>query len=296
VDERNSTLVLDPATLGKALTALSREIQTGQRWMPTNSANKIFLDWYYANWEGVEALQGLKVKTARQAAPLNSFLEDNGFQPMFREISPGGVGACAVIDMLVEWAVQATLTKFDIWADDYASHLRYTAFEVPLQGIEIFDLDATSEKLVKINTADGGALWLLMTVRPTHPTDFIMSAVLAMAARRPADTTWIKSVIVPTIEIDAIGDLSWMLGVSSGDHSIDQAFQLTKLRINHEGARVKAASGLSTTRGGPSAPQPLIFNRPFTGWVTQSGSELPIAVFYAGRGSWKKPGGALADL
>lgn len=298
-NETNDTVVLDPATMAKALTALGKAIGSQDVWRPVaddQTEQKFFLNWFgrYASY--VEMLAGLNIETATTADPLNKFLVDNGFEPKFREISQGGVGACAILDMLVEWAAEATLTSFRLYAPDYKSLNDYTAFEMPMTGVEIFDVNFSKEKLVKINTKDGGALWLVMNDRPDHPLSMLQTTSAAMASRQPADTTWVKSVIVPTIEIDTEADLSWMLGARFGSHIIDQAFQLVKMRINHEGARVKTATGFGTMRGGPRMPQPLTFNRPFTGWFTQPGSEVPIAVFYCDTDSWKAPAGSLTDL
>jgi len=114
----------------------------------------------------------------------------------------------------------------------------------------------------------------------------------AMASKTHADRTWIDGAIVPMVDISTNVPLEWMLGAVCGGQSIDQAFQQFRIRMNEQGARAKVATGFAT-RG--MSPRPVTFDRPFAGWFTQSGSELPIALFYAAQDSWKAAG-SLNDL
>lgn len=295
------TLVLDTATMAKALTRLSHEIGSSQ-WAPVSDpANgdlqRRLLGWYGRNRDGVEALSGLRTEASRNAGPLNKFLTDNGFPPMFREISAGGVGVAAILDMLVQWAVEASITsitRFDSSAGFQA--FEHRAFEIPKSGAQFFTVPGQENPLVRLATKGGGAVWLMMASRPVDGLTLAETAVQAMADRQPADATWWSSVQIPTLEIDATVQLDWMLGLSAGDHFIAQAFQLLKLRMSEQGARVKVATGLATERSASRAPKPLTFDKPFIGWFTQSGSSIPIAAFYADYDSWQEPGGDLEDL
>lgn len=322
--ENSGTLVLDPATMAKTLTRLRKEIGNGKSWKAGEEAHPNYplqerlLKWYDQNWDKVEMLEGLKTEASTSDKVLNQFLTDNGFEPMFRPIPPGCWGAAAILDMLVSWAVKASLTSLTTLNADY-SRTEHTAFEIPEQGFEIFDVLGQPYQLVKIHTLEqpkdasrlvvrsqggtqglpaagkkGGAVWLIMADRPQHGLDLVDLAVKSMATRTPADSEWISSVVVPTLEIDAKVNLDWMLGVHAGSQLIDQAFQIFKLRMNQEGARVKAATGFATRES--LAPKPLLFDSPFTGWFTQADSEIPIAAFYADEDSWKFSGKTLEDM
>lgn len=294
-----STIVLDPATLSKALTRLGQTIGSDSWTAMTYESSgrgalqRRFLDWYGQYRYAVEGLSGLETEASTSAGILNKFLVENGFAPLFREISDGGVGVAAILDMLVRWAVEAritTIARYD------ASRYEHRAFEIPKAGAEFFNVPGEEQPLVRLATKDGGGVWLMMTSGPTDGMWLVEAAAFAMANYRPADDKWWSSVQVPTLEIDTEVSLDWMLGLSAGDHIIDQAFQIFKLRMNEEGARVKVATGLATMRGGPRLPKPLVFNRPFIGWFTQPGSSIPMAVFYAHHDSWQAPGGDLEDL
>lgn len=276
------TVTFDPATLGKAFIELTQA--TGnQPWLPGTAEAADFLETCGANAYNINALSGLKAKVANTAEPLNAFLEANGFAPMFREIDPGGMGACAILKMAVKWAAMAARTTLT------AGGVQYHAFELPWEGVEVFDLSFSHEPLVKLDTKDGGALWLVMNDRPAHPVDLIRVAGTAMAGRRSADMAMVSSVVVPAVSIDAQADLSWLLGMQTKHrppHIIDQAFQAIKVGVDWEGATVETATGLATTRG-LVQPRPLVIDRPFAMWFTQKANLFPVATCYVDTDSWR---------
>jgi hypothetical protein len=208
---------------------------------------------------------------------------------MFRQIPKGGVGACAILKMAVKWAVEASQTTIEAngastgydWAD-------YKAFSLPISGAEVFSVVGRSPNLVKLNTKDGGGVWLLMMDRPKHDLDLMDAAVLAMASREVTDTAYITSIVAPTVKLKSSKQLDWMLGVTSGDHVIEQAFQLIELGMDETGAFVEAAAGFGTTRSVSRRPEPLVFDQPFACWFTQPGSEIPIAPLYADVSTWTR--------
>ena len=299
VNTRTGTLVFDPATLSQALSALEArisgqfELVSGDDADPMSTITQAtYLTWHRSRASDVARLTHMLTEVSTDAAPLNSFLARHGFDPMFHEIPQGGLGAAAILDMLVEWAVPASVSRLS------SLGTVYRAFEIPSSGIDVFTYPHSEELLVKLDTTDGGAVWLSMIDRPAMPAfDMLRFADSRMRNRDEVSQfrAQIKSVIIPTLEISQEADLSWMLGAHNGDHTIDQARQMVKLRMNEEGARVKAASILGTMRG-ISLAQPFVFDRPFMGWFTQPNSDIPIGIFWADRDSWKTPQGALADL
>jgi hypothetical protein len=295
------TLVLDLPTMAKALTCLSQTIGSDQ-WVPVSDPTKgrqqqLFLEWCHQHRSRVDALDDLQTAVSTSSHVLNSFLVKSGFEPAFREITQGGVGVVAILDMLVRWAVEASITTITRY--EYTPNYRefhHRAFEIPKDGAQFFSVPDQRRPLVRLATREGGAVWLMMADRPVDGLDLAKTATFAMATRKPADDTWWSAVQVPTLEIDTKVQLDWILGLSADSHIIDQAFQLLKLRMNEKGARVKVATGFATTRGGSRTPMPLEYDRPFIGWFTQDGSTLPIAAFYADYDSWTEPGGNLEDL
>jgi hypothetical protein len=289
VTKSNSrTLALDPVTMAKALTRLAGEIDNGSTWETmSDHVQERFLTWYHQHKAEVEGLKNLKTEVGRDAAPLNKFLVDNGFEPMFREIAHGGYGAAAILDMLVEWRTKASPSRFFTHEND--EEQVHEAFEMPSDGVEIFDVPGQRDKLVKIDTKDDSAVWIMMADQPEHGLDLLDLAMKTMASKKPRSYNS-ASVIVPMVDIATEVPLDWMLGVNCGSHYIEQAFQQFRVRMNEQGARAKVATGFATRECMIVAEEPITFDRPFAGWFTQEHSELPMALFYAAQDSWKSAG------
>ena len=107
---------------------------------------------------------------------------------------------------------------------------------------------------------------------------------------------------VPMIDFDLTPDLAWLLGAGMiterGDrYEIVQAAQQFKMRMDETGARVKVATivivkVLSLTLG----PKMFVVDRPFYGWWTQHGIDMPLAAFFADWDCWRKPAGSLEGV
>ena len=103
------------------------------------------------------------------------------------------------------------------------------------------------------------------------------------------------------IEFDVKPDLSWLLGadtttVSGDSYSVAQAAQQFKMRMDETGARVKVATAIVVVRVNLLVPTVFIVDRPFYGWWTQRGIDLPMAAFFADWDCWRKPSGSLESL
>ena len=106
---------------------------------------------------------------------------------------------------------------------------------------------------------------------------------------------------VPMIDFDLTPDLKWLLGAGlttkpGGHYAITQALQQFKLRMDETGARVKVATALAPSGAMHYYPTVFLVDRPFYGWWTQRGVDLPMAVFFADWDCWRKPAGALEDM
>jgi hypothetical protein len=293
------TTVLDLTTMGHALNELSSVYGGITKWQGATSQQEEFLVWYLEHSEAIAKLGGLKALAAMDHEVLNKFLTDNGFDPMFEPIT--GVGVASILDMLVEWAVQASKTEFTVYDFENYTHTDYSAFEIPGGGVEFFHVEGRQHPLACLHTKTGGKLWLIKSNAPASGLDLALDAqyaILAASRRRCYDY---QGVVVPTIEIDTKPDLNWMRSFSwwdrdGGGHALSQAFQQFKLRISEKGARVKAATGFAT-RGAPAGPVNYTFDSPFIGFFTQPGHDaLALAAFYADVDAWKEPQGSLEEL
>ena len=103
------------------------------------------------------------------------------------------------------------------------------------------------------------------------------------------------------VDFDIKPDIGWLLGADThtedGEYYfVAQAMQQFKMRMDETGARVKVATVIVTLRGISEEPKVFVLNKPFYGWWTQEGLNLPMAAFFADWDSLHKPAGSLEDL
>jgi hypothetical protein len=289
---------LDLITMGQALNVLQQEHLGPCSWSTINDEQMQFNDWYAKFSDQIAELRGLAALASLDYQVLNKFLVEHGFEPKFDEFD--GVGVASLLDMLVEWFVEAAQAIVFSHCDEEL--MKYPAFSLDAGGVEIFDPEFGAGPLARIKTKSGDSLWLQMEPAPTDGLHLALVAQAVAQSSKRINTRWTAGVVVPKVEIITEPDLSWMLGFNTrserdGYHSICQAFQMFRFRMNEEGARAKVATGFATTRGVSRDPQPLVFDRPFMGYSTQAGyDDLPLAAFYADKDSWFEPTGSLTDL
>ena len=291
-----ATQALDLVTMGRALEELRTHLGDCQ-WQAIGGEQQTFLTWYLTHQDEISKLSDLKALASTDYSTLNSFLVANGFEALFEEFD--GVGVVSILDMLVEWLSRGTPTTIERY--NLTGRHVHPAFRIKADGADVFDVAGFHEPLIRLHTTGGASLWLMQAPEPTTELELALTAQEILAAGRSASLQWTVGVTVPMLEIDVRPDLSWMLGAYTvspvdGYHEIAQAFQQFKLRANEQGAHVKVATGLATTRS-ISFTAPYVFNRPFIGCFTQPGHDtLPLAAFYADYDSWQNPGGTLEEL
>jgi hypothetical protein len=264
----------DPATLAKAVGCITQF--TGNNTLdPARPEAQRFINWYRANSKQVDALDGLAAKAGTSHEPLNAFLVEHGFQPLFRPFR--GVGAAAVFNLATKWHGAA----FGRTLMTRGHHVK--AFQVAAGGVDYFGVHGGANRLARIYTEDGGAMWVMMTDQPpTSGMELVETASRTMASKYPTDFD--APIVMPVVGIKQTVSLDWLTGTVVGGAPVDQAFQVLDIRLDETGAYVKAASGIAT-RG--AAPALYIVDKPFVAWRTQPDSETPIAAFYAHEGDWK---------
>jgi hypothetical protein len=138
-------------------------------------------------------------------------------------------------------------------------------------------------------TAAGAKGWLRQSLVP-RVLDVVRPARQTQLRSAPGEGAYpsFAGAKVPMIDFDLTPDLRWLLGARmttrSGDrYRIEQAGQQFKLRMDDTGARVKVATTLAFVATSLRVFEPTVFivDRPFYGWWTQRGVDLPMAAFFA---------------
>jgi len=293
-----ATHALDIVTILKCIKeAEDKFLGEGRRWGTKDEKQLLIFEWYAKYRDALDKITGLDAKASKDSRELNDFLKSKGFAPMFHELSSNDIGVASILDKMVKW-LQGTAQIVDIVAENRQT---YPGFELPEEGTRIFE--TPKGLLAKLKTKSTDTLWLLL------PSKGIVLAGLEMVkmafdlmSEEHASSTRYAGAEIPMLDFEVEPDISFMNGADTYDQQgaywfIAQAFQVFKMRMDEEGARVKVATGMRLFSARIPVKVKLVFNRPFYGWWTQDDfKELPMAVFCVDYDSWRKPAGRLEDL
>jgi hypothetical protein len=290
------TYGIDVITIFYALLTLEREFLGVDRiWKPLMDPHqRRLLELYYMYKPYVDKLRDLKAKASPDWQVLNEYLKESGFDPMFEQ-PLDGIGVVSILDKLVQWLEKGDPCQIA------APKGNFPGFKLGKKNFQVYAIPGQKSPLIEIATQSEDKLFLMMSER-THDSVSIFDFALGMMMTRKMVENGYSSVQIPKIDFDIKPDITFLMGVNTVDEQnadwhITQAKQQFKFRMNESGARAKVATGLGISRGiSFNAPQPLIFDRPFYGWFAQSGSVLPLAIFYADYDAWKEPAGSLETL
>lgn len=306
-----ATRALDVITILHALQTLGHELKLA-RWQPQNPAQREVFAWLETYHKQLVRITGLEAKASRFYEELNAFLEHKGFSLRLDPFDPtSGLGVVSVLDKLVRWLKgPGTLTNIPTHTG------AKPAFELPPAGVRIYEVaDYRGSYLLELLTQSDETLWLFVHQDASvegldlmklaldvmgHPRQTPMNRIPAGSGERAFPT--FAGAKVPMIDFDLTPDLAWLLGAGlttkRGDrYSIRQAKQQFKLRMDETGAHVKVATALvGMLVSARFEPTVFTVDRPFYGWWTQRGIDVPMAVFFADWDCWRKPAGTLEDL
>ncbi|HEY1352150.1 MAG TPA: hypothetical protein VGF67_21225 [Ktedonobacteraceae bacterium] len=306
-----ATRALDVVTILHALDTLDKELQT-TGWNPKNPAQLEVFERLGALREPLARITGLDAKASRFYEELNAFLAQRGFSPLIDPFDPKkGLGVVSILDKLVRW-LHGPGTRSDISTRKGAM----PGFELPPNGVNVYEVAGSSGSyLLELLTQSDDTLWLFMHDKTDlEGLDMVKLAMDVM--RKPHRTPMspdpfgigrgespaFAGAKVPLIEFDVKPDLSWLLGadtttVSGAHYFVAQAAQQFKMRMDETGARVKVATAAFAVRQAMIlGPAVFLVDRPFYGWWTQRGIDLPMAVFFADWDCWRKTSGSLESL
>jgi hypothetical protein len=293
-----STQALDTTTILHALATLEGEfLGTQCVWEPVNGGQTKIFGWLTACKDQLKRVAGLKSKASTDYRVLNAFLAEERFSIRLNPFE--GIGVVSILDKLVEWLDgAAALTEIR-----GANGQTFPGFEIEANGAHVYRVVGQPGPLVEMKTKSADTLWLYLpdeNISIYDGIDLVRMIAGVMASPRSTHDRY-AGVRVPKIDFDITPDISFLIGAGVIDKDgldwyITQAIQQFKFRMNEKGARARVATAISAKRGMSFEPVKLSINRPFYGWFTQPGFDMPIASFYADYNSWKEPAGSLEDL
>lgn len=310
-----TTRALDIFTIMHALDQLDQKL-TLTGWVHKNPQQEKLFELLEKYRDQLATVTGVESLASNLYQELNDFLKAHKFDPMVQPFDPTqGFGVVSILDKLVQW-LHGAGTKVQIRTQQGDR----PGFALPKEGVNVYNVggasDVSDTHLLEVLTKSGDTLWLYVLPKKSTEVfgnlDLVELPMAVMAAHRsiPMRESFFDSkkkvevyagAHIPMIDFDVKPDLDWLLNAETttagGDYYyITQAVQQFKFRMDETGARVKVATVIAVMRGVSDDPRPYILDRPFYGWFTQAGIDLPMAAFYADLDSFKQPEGGLEDL
>jgi hypothetical protein len=272
---------------------------------------KVF-SWLKKFGKTLDKISGIEGLVSGKHDELNQFLLERKFGASFAPFkSKFDLGAVSVIDKKVKW-LHGPAKETTIKAGKNGQQL--SGFKLPAGGVNVYKVEGYKKSyLLELLTKSDDTLWLF--VHPDLNIEWldlvelsfdVMSKSRIVAGfntdpdilSRPS----FSGAIIPMIDLLADPDVSFLLdavAVTNNEdcYRIGQACQQFKIRMDQNGARVKAATSVGMVYMSCIAEtQPYIVDEPFYGWWTQKGVDLPMGAFFADFDSMKRPAGSLEDL
>lgn len=280
-----STLAFDPATVAAAMNYLSAHAG-GAAWQPNSAGQVALIEWYREHGAEADALKGLQFVASKEVDELNEFMAGFGFNPQFRGfVTNTAVGMASVISLLPKWAVAGQISSINHHGKSYRG------FSLPSRVAKVFEtkVPGTEGTVACLTTDDDLTLWLTTlapkedeaTALPRQVYEFISLATEVITS--PLKATSFAGVTMPNIKFTVHRPVEWLVEMYAGQPEcfvIDQAFQGINVQID--------GSGIAALFPAPAAGSSFVFDKPFVGWVTQPGVNLPICAFLADTSCWRE--------
>lgn len=282
-----------PYTTVAALKAADKMLGPNRAWRGNPTQD----DWVKRFYEPiVPQLAGMpEIAANATAVPQEhvDFMARHGWEAQVKTCKPGEFLTGAVLDLLVRWKTEGTELELEAadgktypgaWLDD---------------DVSFHEIAGCAAACIATKTAD--RVWLLLprkfdaiAVAPDDPMALASFAQGFLSEKRsPARY---KGLHFPMVDLSDKQVLAFMQGIGTTGQDgkrweVLEALQQLTLKMNHKGARVRAADEM---RLGVTSvmvpPPPLIIDRPFFTFFERPGTPMPIAAVYVTQESWKDPG------
>lgn len=217
-----------------------------------------------------------------------AFLKKHGWEAQIQEVTRDGFLLAAVIDVLVEWLAEGTPRPVHVGGNTYAgAHLP--------KGVQI-QRTKTGLVIAKILTKKDDTVMVAVAPRvPKNVTELVdLTCEVFDGDVRYCDE--FDGLTFPMVSLAVKQQLSHLVGLNTvaanGSYVVvADAIQQATLKMNHKGARARAADEFRLERCIRMTQPPLVIDRPFLVSFTRSGLTRHLFDAYVDVDAWKDPGG-----
>lgn len=251
---------------------------------PTSSIQKEFIeDFYDTSKDDVPKIKEIESIADTNVKNINNWLKERGFSIQLSAISEGGFGVASVLDLLGKWANNGQ--RWTVYTEEGES---YPGVKMTNYGLGFYQLEGNPNIIIEIETKASDRVYLMMA--DDVPDGFSLINHIESISRQMKKIEPVhEGVVFPMIDLNEEGELEWLIGLIVGGMVVAEALQQTKLKMNHEGFRVKSAVAIGARKAPPRTGEPYMINRPFLMWITRPKLSKPLFVAYLNKDVWKDP-------
>ncbi|MBD3408456.1 MAG: hypothetical protein GF411_20200 [Candidatus Lokiarchaeota archaeon] len=270
-----------------------RKNESGGKWNPTSDIQRHFMSDFYEQCKSeIPTISEIESIADRDVSVINAWLKNHGFEIQLSPIPPGGLAAACKLDVTGYWRTTGRRSQI-LGYDDVI----YPCVQM-MHGYDLLDSDVVDEHVVRISTKSSDEVCMVMVDEVPSGFDMISYAENIQNSLMPCNLEY-AGLKFPMIDLDLEGSLEWLVGlqldITSSDSSsyrITEALQQTKLKMNHDGFRVKSAAAIGMAKSAPPRrTKPYVINRPFLMWIRRPTLAKPLLVGYFNTDVWKDPCG-----
>lgn len=245
-------------TVVSALVAAEKAFLGGNRiWKFDNSMQAQFVGQFLEVCRpDLDKIKEFETIVALSEGPINTFLREKGFDIQLDKfpvlIPPDRAwGAASVLDLLLKWREKGEKTEIDT-----PDKRKFPAAKLPNSGVSVFGLKVHPYPIAQVRTISDDVVYMTVCDEELEDFELISKAEWISDPNLCIDTKLSREyegLVFPMIDLDHQVDISWLKGMFTIDdegylNKLTQAFQQTKLKMNHEGARIKDAVAIGGMR------------------------------------------------
>lgn len=272
-----------------ALLAANKFVGSDRVHTPANDTQRAWLkDIYEPGIHDLERIPEIVANATQSANEHAAFLAKHGWNAQITECPPRGFLTAAVLDILVQWSEpgKKQMLYIDGVGEFPAARLNH--------GVELRQGRETGTVIASLATKSHDRVLLAMA--PRAPTDVLdLGRMTDEIFGESTERFRSEGLIFPMVDLSSKQSLDYLVGLKtySGNGGeefvVSQAVQQAALKMNHEGARARAADEMGI-RATSVPPPPFTIDRPFFVLFLRPGVAHSLYTAYVGHDAWKDPG------
>jgi hypothetical protein len=257
-----------------------------------------FVEKFVTNIQEIDGLKDvLKQMAHKEAKVINQWLRDHGFNiELQNRETPNSFCVASILDVLVKWLKvgEETVIIGRSKSDD-GQEKRYPAVKLKGENSGVTILTGDGQPMAVIRTKNNServCMRMLDNECPTGP--LVIADILKNMPNDLSRDSSYDSVTFPMIDYDQKVDISWLVGLQTGDrpddYYVSEAVQQTKFRMNEIGARAQSGAAMMVYSRSIEMPKrTLVMDKPFLLWIERGDIKLPLFAGVFAEDCWKRP-------